>query len=147
MSLLLNEFKNVSLNLELLKSVYDETLKQTVIQINFQVVTPNRIYSYIHNSGLILWKIALESLLKELKQLHLREVKEVSFYPVDMYFIFEIERFDVPDDTGIQWSVKFPSGIHYGVESAGYEEAIIFVINDSSLRNFIDGLEKELAHV
>lgn len=147
MSLLHNTFKNISLNLGLLKSAYDETLGQTIIQIDFKVITPNRTYSYINHVGLILWKIALESLLKELKQLHLREVKEVFFYPVEMYFIFEIERFDVPDDTGIQWSVKFPSGIYYGAESAGYEEAIIFVINDSLLKDFIDDLEKELANI
>lgn len=147
MSLLLNTFKNISLNLELLKSFYDETLGQTVIQIDFKVITPHRTYFYRNHIDLILWKIALESLLNELKQLHLKEVKEVSFYPVDMYFIFEIERFDAPDDTAIQWSVKFPSGIYYGAESAGYEEAIIFVINDSLLKDFIDGLDKELANI
>ena len=147
MSLLFNEFKNISLNLELVESFYDEFLEQTLIRIDFKLITPHKIYSYENRPNLILWKIALESLLKNLKQLNLGEVNEISFYPIDMYFIFEVERFDPPDNDRIQWSVKFPSGIHYGEEKAGYEEAIIFRIDDSLLQQFIKDLERELTIV
>ncbi|WP_419819902.1 hypothetical protein [Acinetobacter sp.] len=137
----------VCLNIKFIDYFYEKKISENLIQIDFELITPNRIFKYSANEVLTLWPVVIITFIQNLKLLIDGTVKEVNFYHHDMFMLFDIKRFDEPDEDGIEFMIKFPSGVYYGAESAGYIEAIIFTVNNKILVEFLIALEAELTQL
>ena len=139
--------KNVCLNIQFIDYFYEKKISENLIRIDFELITPNRIFEYSSNKVLTLWPIVVTTFIQNLKLLLDKKVPEIDFYHDQMFMLFEIKRFEMPDENGIQFIIKFPAGIYYGTDSAGYDEAIIFTVNDEILTGFLIALEAELTQL